>query len=110
MKKFLAAVLAALILSASAGASPESSPDSPYGPSQVRIVLKGLVCAYCAQGFERTLARHPEIESVRVRLGSHDAVIAFRAGASLSEAQLREAAEEAGLGVASVVADGVVRE
>jgi mercuric ion binding protein len=63
-----------------------------------------MVCAYCAQGLERTLARRAEVSSIEVRLASHDAVVRYREGMALGEAELRRAAREAGLGVEKVEA------
>jgi mercuric ion binding protein len=80
-------------------------------PPSAHIVLQGMVCAYCAQGFERALIRHREVSSVEVRLRTHDAIIQFREGASLSETELRQVAKEAGLDVSAVnVGEIAVRE
>lgn len=103
-----AQLLVAAAISGIALAPAFAATESPAGSraghsaSMTRIVLKGMVCAYCAQGFERAIRRHGEVSSVHVRLAQHDALIQYKAGESLSEAALREGAREAGLGVERV--------
>jgi mercuric ion binding protein len=64
-----------------------------------RLVLKGLVCAYCAQGLSKQLVASSEVASVDVRLKTHDAVVRFKPGRALSEAALARAAKDAGLDI-----------
>jgi copper chaperone CopZ len=64
---------------------------------QVRMVLKGMVCAYCVQGLTRTLGKDPEIESVNVRLASRDAVLKVKTPGRILEAKLHKAAIDSGL-------------
>ncbi len=66
------------------------------------IVLKGLVCSYCAQGLTKKLSTSPEVESIEVRLKSHDAVVKFKPGKALSDAVLTAAAKDSGLDVEKI--------
>jgi mercuric ion binding protein len=72
------------------------------GPSASRISLRGLVCAYCAQGLSKNFKKHPEIENVEIRLNHHDALLTFKSGQSLSESQLRQIVKDSGLDAESV--------
>jgi hypothetical protein len=78
-----------------AGLASAGAVDHPT--TTVRIVLRGMVCAYCARGLARRLSARPELASIQVRLGSRDALLKLKPSAHLSEPLLKQAVSDAGL-------------
>jgi copper chaperone CopZ len=89
MKKFFT-VLTLLALSASAAAG------------TIEMKVYGLVCAFCAQGIEKTLRRNPATEDVVVSLENKLVAIGTRSGQDIPDAELRKALTDAGYDVKDI--------
>ncbi len=91
MKTFKA-VLVAILLAAASGASAKT----------IEMDVNGLVCAFCAQGIEKTLRGFPATADVFVSLENRIVAIELAEGADLDEATLRQAITDAGYTVVAV--------
>jgi len=92
------ALLASASLAAALALTPAPQAQAAQqAPTTVRIVLKGMVCAYCAHGLSQRLMRRPDLESVQVRLASRDAILKLKPDSKLSETDMRQVAADAGL-------------
>jgi copper chaperone CopZ len=62
----------------------------------IEIEVNGLVCAFCAQGIEKTLRGFPATEDVFVSLEHRLVAIALKDGQTIDEATLKKAITDAG--------------
>lgn len=68
----------------------------------VEMDVNGLVCAFCAQGIEKTLKAFPATEAVFVSLENRIVAVHLKEGAALSDEALRKAITEAGYAVTAI--------
>jgi copper chaperone CopZ len=90
MRKYYWAMLATLLFSAEAGAD------------TIEMKVNGLVCAFCAQGIEKTLKENPATADVVVSLENRLVAIATKAGQDIADADLTRALTDAGYTVKSI--------
>lgn len=64
--------------------------------------VKGMVCAFCAQGIEASLREKPEVADVKVDLDASTVTVKTAQGKDFSEAQLRRTITDAGFDVGTV--------
>ena len=62
----------------------------------IEVEVNGLVCAFCAQGIEKTLRTFPATDDVFVSLEHRLVAVALKPGQTLEETALRKAITEAG--------------
>ena len=62
----------------------------------------GLVCAFCAQGIEKTLRKNPATEDVVVSLEHQLVAIATRTGQDIPDGDLTKALTDAGYDVKGI--------
>ena len=72
----------------------------------IEMKVYGLVCAFCAQGIEKTLRRNPATGDVLVSLENKLVVIGTRSGQDISDADLTKALTDAGYTVKSIARTG----
>ncbi|HJS21549.1 MAG TPA: heavy-metal-associated domain-containing protein [Steroidobacteraceae bacterium] len=68
----------------------------------IEMKVNGLVCAFCAQGIEKTLRKNPATEDVVVSLEHKLVAIATRDGQDITDADLTTALKDAGYDVKSI--------
>ena len=68
----------------------------------IEMKVYGLVCAFCAQGIEKTLRKNPATEDVVVSLEHQLVAIATRAGQDIPDADLTKALTDAGYDVKGI--------
>ena len=89
MKK-IQAILAAVLLTSVASAG------------TIEMKVYGLVCAFCAQGIEKTLRKNPATGDVVVSLENKLVAVATRPGQDIGDAELAKALTDAGYDVKSI--------
>lgn len=62
----------------------------------VLITVKGMVCAFCAQGIEKNFKAKPEVADTSVDLDKMQVKVSYKEGKSLNEEELKEIITEAG--------------
>lgn len=72
------------------------------GAATIEMKVYGLVCAFCAQGIEKTLRKNPATTDVVVSLEQQLVAIATRDGADIPDAELKRALTDAGYDVKSI--------
>lgn len=87
MKAMFALLVLSLGLGFSAGAAPVS---------EVTVGVKGMVCAFCAQGIEKKFKAQQEVEAIEVSLEKKFVKIKFKEGQSLSQEKISELLKDAG--------------
>ena len=90
--KFLKTFLCAALLAATSLASAKT----------IEIDVNGLVCAFCAQGIEKTLRDVPATTDVLVSLEHRLVAIELADGADIDDAALRGALTDAGYSVVAI--------
>jgi mercuric ion binding protein len=72
------------------------SAASALSAATIEIEVNGLVCAFCAQGIEKTLKRFPATEEVLVDLEHRLVAVALKEGHDIDDTSLTQAITEAG--------------
>ena len=65
-------------------------------PSELTVGVKGMVCAFCAQGIEKKFKAQDEVQSIEVSLEKKFVKIKFKEGQSLSREKIAELLKDAG--------------
>lgn len=60
------------------------------------VVVEGMTCASCARAIERSLKKHPEVDSVKISISSERVTLTFKEGKDLAPDQISQAIKEAG--------------
>ena len=68
----------------------------------IEMNVNGLVCAFCAQGIEKTLKGFPQATGVFVSLENRIVAVALKDGTDIDDATLRKAITDAGYTVVSI--------
>lgn len=65
-------------------------------PQELKVGVKGMVCAFCAQGIEKNFLKQAEISKVEVSLENKYVNLKFKEGQSLTKEKITEILKEAG--------------
>jgi len=68
----------------------------------LEIEVNGLVCAFCAQGIEKTLKRFPATQAVYVNLENRLVAVQLKDGSDIDDSAMREAITNAGYTVVEI--------
>ena len=68
----------------------------------IEMKVNGLVCAFCAQGIEKTLRRNPAITDVVVSLEDRLVAVETRPGMDIADQDLRKALTDSGYDVKAI--------
>ena len=68
----------------------------------IEMKVYGLVCAFCAQGIEKTLRKNPATEDVVVSLEHQLVAVATHPGQDIPDADLTKALTDAGYDVKGI--------
>lgn len=60
------------------------------------VVVEGMTCVSCARTIERSLKKHPEVDSVKISISSERVTLTFKEGKNLAPDQISQAIKEAG--------------
>jgi len=64
-----------------------------------KVTVNGMVCAFCAQGIEKTIAKMPQTRAVYVNLDKRIVAVEPKEGQKLDMAKIREGIIDAGYDV-----------
>jgi len=70
--------------------------------ASTKITVNGMVCAFCAQGIEKSLSKIPEVKAVFVDLKNKVVVVESRDGMALNEKTITQGITDAGYDVIKV--------
>lgn len=68
----------------------------------IEMDVNGLVCAFCAQGIEKTLKQFPATQAVFVSLENRIVALQLKEGGSIDDAALRKAITDSGYTVTAI--------
>ena len=63
---------------------------------EITIRVKGMVCAFCAQGIEKNFKAQPEVDKVQVSLENKFVKLIFKDGKKMTNEKIREILKDAG--------------
>ena len=86
------AVTALALLLVSAGSMAET----------IEVKVNGLVCAFCAQGIEKTFRKNPVVTDVVVSLEDKLVAVEVTPGKELTDQELRDALRDSGYDVKGI--------
>ena len=70
--------------------------------ASTKITVNGMVCAFCAQGIEKSLSKIPEVKAVFVDLKNKVVIVEAREGLALSERSITQSITDAGYDVIKI--------
>jgi copper chaperone CopZ len=69
---------------------------APFAATSVKATVNGMVCAFCAQGIEKKLAKLPAAQSVYVDLKQKAVAVEAKAGQTLDDKAIKAEITDAG--------------
>ena len=75
---------------------------SAVSAKTIEMDVNGLVCAFCAQGIEKTLKSFDATAEVYVSLENRIVAVALKEGAELTDAELTKAITDSGYAVVAI--------
>jgi len=74
-----------------------------YGfAEEVRLAVKGMVCAFCAQGIKKKFSAEKSVEKVEVDLDKMEVVLNLKEGMNLADEEIRKIIIDAGYALEKV--------
>lgn len=70
--------------------------SSVSAAEEMKVGVKGMVCAFCAQGIEKKFTSQPEVEGINVSLENKLVKIKFKDGKKLSQDKIAQLLKDAG--------------
>ena len=68
----------------------------------IEMKVNGLVCAFCAQGIEKTFRRNPAVTDVVVSLEDKLVALELKPGQDIADPELRKALSDSGYDVKAI--------
>jgi copper chaperone CopZ len=69
----------------------------------ITTTVRGMVCAFCATGIEKTFRKQPEVSAVKVDLPKKLVTITTKPGKTLSDAKVKEIVTYSGYTMGRIV-------
>lgn len=63
---------------------------------ELKVGVKGMVCAFCAQGIEKNFLKQSEVSKVEVSLENKYVILKFKEGQTLAKEKIAAILKEAG--------------
>lgn len=64
--------------------------------SEVKVGVKGMVCAFCAQGIEKKFKAQEEVDSINVSLENKFITIKYKDGKTLPQEKISQLLKDSG--------------
>lgn len=77
-------------------AQPVAEATTQKTVQELKVGVKGMVCAFCAQGIEKNFLKQPEVSKVEVRLENKYVILKFKEGQTLAKEKIAALLKEAG--------------
>ncbi len=69
---------------------------SSFAGEEIKVGVKGMVCAFCAQGIEKQFKAQKEVDAIEVSLQNKFVKIKFKDGQKISNEKITEILKDAG--------------
>ncbi len=70
--------------------------SSAFAATEVKVKVKGLVCAFCARNIEKSFLKNPAVEKVKADLDTKTVTIDLKEGQEISDETIKETITDAG--------------
>lgn len=70
--------------------------STSFAGEELKVGVKGMVCAFCAQGIEKKFKAESEVEKINVSLENKFVKITFKDGKRLSNERIAELLKDSG--------------
>lgn len=67
-----------------------------FAGQELKVGVKGMVCAFCAQGIEKSFKKQPEVEKIKVSLENKYVLLTFKDGKSMPHEKIAAILKDAG--------------
>lgn len=67
-----------------------------------KVTVKGMVCAFCAQGIKKKFGENPNVQSTEVNLDKKVVDLEFKKEKTLSDEEIKKLITEAGYNVVKI--------
>lgn len=67
-----------------------------FAAEELTVGVKGMVCAFCAQGIEKNFTARPEVAKIQVSLENKFVKLTFKEGQRLSNDTIEKILKDAG--------------
>jgi copper chaperone CopZ len=74
----------------------------PVWAKEIKVPVKGMVCAFCAQGIKKKFKAMPEIQDVKVKLESGEVTLITKDGRDIDDAVIAKTLDDAGYATGSI--------
>lgn len=75
---------------------PPAATTNSQIPSEMKVGVRGMVCAFCAQGIDKKFMSQPEVSKVEVSLENKYVKIKFKEGQSLAQEKITQILKDSG--------------
>ncbi len=75
---------------------PVATTKNETATNELKVGVKGMVCAFCAQGIEKSFMAQKEVAAIEVSLANKYVKIKFKDGQKLSNEKVAELLKESG--------------
>lgn len=69
---------------------------------EITITVKGMVCAFCAQGIKKAFGKLPDVERVEADLDNKVVVIGTKSGTTIDDVRVTSIVNDAGYEVVNI--------
>lgn len=70
--------------------------SAPAFAETAKVVVNGMVCAFCAQGIKKTFAKEPAVENVEVDMEKKIVTVKLRKGQNLDDEKIQAIIRDSG--------------
>ncbi len=70
--------------------------------NDITVIIRGMVCSFCAQGIEKTFKKDKSIEAVKVNLKEKSVKIKLKKGETISDLQIISVIKNAGYNIKEI--------
>lgn len=73
-----------------------------FASEEVKVSVKGMVCAYCSSGVEKSFNKQKEVQTVKVDLDNKLVELVFKENLTMNDEEITKVITKAGLNVESI--------
>lgn len=70
--------------------------------NDVKIMVKGMVCSFCAQGIEKSFRQQPAVEKINVELENNLVTLKLKSEHNLDDSKIKKIIEDSGYSVEKI--------
>ena len=102
MKK-MSAIVGLLVLNVLSG--PLAMPAFAANDHRVKVTVKGLVCAFCAQGIKKKFSADEAVQNVDVSLRKALVTVELKDGMQISDEKIQSTLKDSGYSISAIQRD-----